>query len=53
MTETNGRGDIKTIYEVVKELKGKSEKPSANPISDGDVNMLQTLTMWTTADINC
>ena len=40
LTDANGRGDTKKIYEVVNALKGKSEKPPSNLTTDGQGSLL-------------
>ena len=42
LSETNGRGDTKKIYEVVDALKGKSSKPPANLTTDDQGNPLSS-----------
>ena len=44
LSEANGRGDTKKIYEVVNALKGKSEKPPTNLTTDGNGKLLQGAT---------
>ena len=40
ITEMNGRGDTKKIFEVVNALKGKSEKPPSNLTTNGQGSLL-------------
>ena len=40
MTKANWQGDTKKIYDVVKTLAGKNERPPSNLVTDGQGNML-------------
>ena len=42
LAEANGRGDTKTVYEVVNALKGKSEQPPKNLSTDGNGSILRS-----------